>query len=105
MPGADKGILRDLKSGIQKFFTIQSQLHPDLKKEQFLPNQKRFVLESPEDPNPKPVFGFNVVPGSPKKVGPAHDGRHLGNTDPTNATLRVCTTTARCTGRRKTTKT
>jgi hypothetical protein len=82
--GADKGILRELKSGIQKFFTIQSQLHPDLKKEQFLPNQKRFVLDSPEDPQPKPVFGFNVTQGSPKKVGPAHDGRHLGNTDPNN---------------------
>ena len=79
--GADKGILRDLKSGIQKFFTIQSQLHPDLKKEQFLPNQKRFVLDSPEDPKPKPVFGKNVQPGSPKKVGPAHDGRHMGNTE------------------------
>jgi hypothetical protein len=80
--GADKSILRDLKSGIEKFFTIQSQLHPDLKKERFLPNQKRFILDTPDDPKPKPVFGFNVGAGSAKKVGPAHDGRHLGNTEP-----------------------
>jgi hypothetical protein len=40
-----------------------------------------FLLENPQDPQPKGVYGKALAPNSPKKNGPEHDGRHLGNVD------------------------